>query len=182
MMTDTTTPRIYVASLSDYNAGRLHGRWIDATDDIGAEVHEMLAESPEPGAEEWAIHDYEGFGPIRLSEWESFETVAALATAIEEHGDAFAVFYENESRDSVADALESFEESYGGHWDSVEDYARELFDDTAPSVEAREMVDSQWPFTCIDWEHAARELTLGGDIWVHELDSSPWGVYVFRNY
>lgn len=27
-------PRIYVASLSDYNYGDLHGRWIDATDDV----------------------------------------------------------------------------------------------------------------------------------------------------
>jgi hypothetical protein len=25
-----TTPRIYVASLADYNAGRLHGSWLDA--------------------------------------------------------------------------------------------------------------------------------------------------------
>jgi hypothetical protein len=25
-------PRIYVASLSDYNAGRLHGVWLEATD------------------------------------------------------------------------------------------------------------------------------------------------------
>lgn len=46
----TDTPRIYVASLSDYNAGRLHGEWIDATqelDDIWAEIHAMLAKSPE---------------------------------------------------------------------------------------------------------------------------------------
>ncbi len=25
-------PRIYVASLSDYNAGRLHGQWLDAAE------------------------------------------------------------------------------------------------------------------------------------------------------
>lgn len=44
------TPRIYVASLSDYNAGTLHGEWIDATqelDDIWAEINAMLAASPE---------------------------------------------------------------------------------------------------------------------------------------
>ena len=27
-------PRIYVASLSDYNAGRLHGVWLDANQDV----------------------------------------------------------------------------------------------------------------------------------------------------
>lgn len=87
-----------MASLSDYNAGRLHGIWVDAldADDIFDAVQTMLAESPEAAtpfskkwglkAEEWAIHDYEGFSPIRLSEWEQFETVAALGSLIDEHG------------------------------------------------------------------------------------------------
>lgn len=54
------TPRIYVASLSDYNNGLLHGEWIDAgqePDEIHEQVQAMLAESESPGAEEWAIHD-----------------------------------------------------------------------------------------------------------------------------
>ena len=65
--------RIYVASLSDYNAGRLHGAWIDAAQEpeqIEAEIAWMLKQSPEPIAEEWAIHDHEGFGGVRLSEYE----------------------------------------------------------------------------------------------------------------
>ena len=40
-------PRIYVASLSDYNAGILHGDWINATDEpdeLQAVVNEMLRE------------------------------------------------------------------------------------------------------------------------------------------
>jgi hypothetical protein len=51
-------PRIYVACLAAYNNGCLHGRWIDATtpDEIWAQVRAMLADSPEPDAEEWAIH------------------------------------------------------------------------------------------------------------------------------
>jgi hypothetical protein len=56
--------------------GRLHGEWIDAdqsADAIYEDVKRMLAASPEPGAEEWAIPDYEGFGELRLSGWESFE-------------------------------------------------------------------------------------------------------------
>ena len=65
------SPRIYVASLSDYNAGQLHGKWIDADQEasniLGA-VHAMLSASTEPYAEEWAIHDYEGFGDLRLGQ------------------------------------------------------------------------------------------------------------------
>lgn len=37
-----------------------------------------------------------------------------------------------------------------------EDYARELADD----LYGNEMSDSHWPFTCIDWESAARELRM----------------------
>jgi antirestriction protein len=80
-----TPPRIYVASLSDYNAGRLHGAWIDASqdlDEVWRQVSEMLAASPEPIAEEWAIHDYDNFGPLRLDEYESLCTVVGLAQGI----------------------------------------------------------------------------------------------------
>ena len=55
MTTHTTdTPRIYVACLASYNAGILHGRWIDAdngAEQVQEEIENMLAESPEYGAE-----------------------------------------------------------------------------------------------------------------------------------
>lgn len=87
------SPRIYVASLSDYNNGILHGEWIDAgqePDQIHTEVEAMLKKSPAARkygdvAEEWAIHDYEGFVGIELSEWDSFERVSALAKLLSEH-------------------------------------------------------------------------------------------------
>lgn len=46
-----TTPRIYVACLASYNAGLLHGRWIDLdgdADEVHAEIAAMLRESPYP--------------------------------------------------------------------------------------------------------------------------------------
>ena len=58
-------PSIYVASLSDYNHGRLHGVWIDATmplEDMWAATAHMLAQADNPGAEEIAIHDHADFG------------------------------------------------------------------------------------------------------------------------
>ncbi len=64
--------RIYVACLASYNNGILFGQWIDATqelDDLYAELRAMLKASPIPDAEEWAIHDYEGFEGLRLSEY-----------------------------------------------------------------------------------------------------------------
>ena len=65
--------QIYIASLSDYNAGILHGEWINleglSVDDIQDKINAILKASPiakkygEP-AEEWAIHDFE-LGGIR---------------------------------------------------------------------------------------------------------------------
>ena len=115
------TPRIYVACLAAYNAGRLHGVWIDANqsaEDIHSEVADMLAVSPEPGAEEWAIHDYEGFTPLRLSEWESFERVSAIAAGIAEHGAAFTAWLSYDDDRDPAD-VQTFEDAYRGEWDSM---------------------------------------------------------------
>ena len=53
-------PRIYVASLADYNEGRLHGAWLDVRGELrelDEGVRAMLAASKVPGAEEWAIHE-----------------------------------------------------------------------------------------------------------------------------
>ena len=81
--------QIYVACLASYNNGMLYGAWIDANQDAYAiydAVQAMLAGSPVTEAEEWAIHDYEGFEGIRLSESESFAEVAELAAFVAEHG------------------------------------------------------------------------------------------------
>jgi len=149
---NTTAPRIYVACLAAYNAGKLHGRWIDADQDadaIRAEVADMLAQSPEPRAEEWAIHDFEGFGDYRLSEWESFDDVAALAAQIEKHGDAYLAALALSSSREEADSLM---EEYRGHWDTPEDFAQDFAEETGS-------IPKDLPaWLHIDWESTAREL------------------------
>src|SRR5579885_3276226 len=87
--------RIYVACLASYNDGELYGDWLDAAQEpesLEAAIARLLAGSPTPGAEEWAIHDYEGFGPLRLGEYESLSTVSVLALGIAEHGSSFAAW------------------------------------------------------------------------------------------
>lgn len=61
-------PEIWVGSLSDYNNGRLHGAWLDATLDpseLRDAIQFMLRGSYVPGAEEWAIMDYDDFCGVR---------------------------------------------------------------------------------------------------------------------
>lgn len=169
-------PRIYVASLSDYNNGVLHGRWIEACSDAEAmqqEVDAMLRTSPttarwgEP-AEEWAIHDYEGFGDLRLSEMDSLDYVARIAGGIEKHGLAFAAWASEVNSDS--EQMEQFEERFQGEWESVEAYAENLLDE----MSAQRVIDEapEWlqPYLKLDVAGFARDLDAGGDITTAETD------------
>ena len=56
----------------------------------------MLANSPMTKrygekAEEWAIHDHEGFGSLQIGEYTGIERISRLAKGIEEHGTAFGI-------------------------------------------------------------------------------------------
>jgi antirestriction protein len=170
-------PRIYVASLSDYNAGRLHGSWIDATnepDAIHEQIQEMLAASREPLAEEWAIHDYDNFGRLRLGEYESIDAISLVARGINEHGGAFAAWASLDDLDP--ERLARFEESYRGTWGSLEDYADNLLDDVGATQQLEQIPDWLQPYVSLDVAAFARDLELSGDITSVE---SREGVYVF---
>jgi antirestriction protein len=172
-------PRIYVASLSDYNAGRLHGAWIDANendDDLAEKIQTMLRASPELIAEEWAIHDYEGFGPLRLGEYEDMATVAKVGRGIAEHGPAYA-HWASIVGIHDPDELDRFEDAYLGHAESVEAYAEELVDDLGyHDLIDRAIPESLQAYVTFDVEGFARDLELSGDITTSEGDG---GVYVF---
>jgi antirestriction protein len=173
----TTKPRIYVACLAAYNGGRLHGRWIDAT--IGADaIHEqiaaMLAESPEPGAEEFAIHDHEGLGGI--GEYEQIDRVAAIGEAIDQAGDdapALLAWLDGEPGRDPAD----FADVYRGVWDSLADYAESLWDDMGYDAD-KASCGSWWhPARYVDWQRMGRDLELSGDVETHQADGGR--VYVY---
>lgn len=176
---DHDRPRVYVASLADYNAGHLHGTWLDAArdvEDIESDVRGMLAASLEPIAEEWAIHDYEGFGELRLSEYESFETVSRVAIGIVEHGKAFAAWAAHVGIADV-EALARFGDAYLGEWESLEDYAEQLLEDVGANSFMEHVPESLQPYVSIDVAGFARDLALGGDVWTAD---SANGVYVFE--
>lgn len=153
MQTTQITPKIYVACLASYNNGILHGEWINADQDanaIHAEIQDMLKNSPMPGAEEWAIHDYEGFEGLRLSEYESIKDVAQYAQLIEEHGEAWALYAEYVGTDYAT--KEAFEEAYQGEWDSEEDFAENLASEIMDIPEHLQFY--------IDYEKFARDLFI----------------------
>jgi antirestriction protein len=169
-----STSRVYVACLAAYNNGILHGEWIDA-DQSADELHEavqgMLAASPMPGAEEWAIHDYEGFGPLRLGEWEAFERVSAIASGISEYGEAFTAWLSYDvSRDPVDTS--AFDDAYRGEWDSLRAYAEDYAESTG-MYDAAEKSGSSYVVVDIDM------LTRDLDIELYSVESDHCTVYVF---
>lgn len=169
------SPRIYVASLSDYNAGRLHGEWIDAAqpvEDLDEAVGTMLAASSEPGAEEWAIHDYQGFGPADLGEYEPLERVSLLANGIRTHGAGFGAWAALVG--SYPAQLQLFEEAYRGHWESVTAYAEQLLDDLGATAALEAVPAWLQPYVDLNLDRFARDLELGGDIRTIAGDGGVW--------
>lgn len=171
--------RIYVASLADYNAGRLHGVWVDATqgaEQIEAEIASMLERSREPSAEEWAIHDYEGFGDVRLSESESIDRISQLAEGIADEGMAFATWISACSPSE--ETTDRFEEAFLGHFPSREAYAEHSVDDFG----YQDLIDQAIPeylapYVRFDADSYARDIELGGDVTI--ADASDGSIYVF---
>jgi len=204
MSTQNESRRIYVASLSDYNAGVLHGVWIDCdgkdADDIQEEVNAMLRTSKHPNvtvdcpvcgdseelthtdceqcdgtgsvpsAEEWAIHDTEGFGDL-VGESTSFERVAELCEALDEHGDAFLAFADNMGGDVT---VEQFQEAYQGEHSSESDWAQAFLEDTGALSEIPEKLRYYF-----DFDAYARDAQAGGDVFFVRLNGS---LYCFWNH
>ena len=163
-------PRIYVACLAAYNNGRLHGCWIDCnqeSEEIREAIQEMLKKSPEPMAEEYAIHDHEGWGGLSLSEGENIEKLAELAGLIDEHGEAYIAYTEHVGTDYAT--LEDFEDAYNGEWDSPEEFAEDLF---RQCHEIPDFLDYY-----IDWESVARDLFIN-DYSCERTDTGT--IHVFR--
>lgn len=162
-------PEIYVADLAAYNDGKMHGAWIDATqdvEDIEEEIKKMLKESPMENAEEWEIHDSEGFGDVKTKKM-SLDEISRLAKGIEEHGEAFAAFFENTY--DIDEAESEFEEAYEGEYSSEEDFAYELMNEI---YDIPEFLKSY-----IDYEKVARDLMM--DYWTAPAENLK--IYVFRS-
>lgn len=167
-------PRIYVASLADYNNGVLHGTWLDATGDVehlAAEISRMLAKSPTtPTAEEYAIHDYEGFGHYRVEEYSSLDRVNRIARGIAEHGPPFAAWASTVETD---DELNHFDEAFMGSWPSLTEYAEQLLDDFGLTRELEEHIpELLQSYVRIDAAAFGRD--LGHDLTVVAHDEGVW--------
>lgn len=80
----TTTFKIYVADLTEYNNGTLNGKWFDLfdylyVDDLQGDIEEMLGDN-----EEWVIHDYDCDFKHNFGEYEDLEELLKIVEFLEE--------------------------------------------------------------------------------------------------
>ncbi|QQG35165.1 MAG: antirestriction protein ArdA [Micavibrio aeruginosavorus] len=168
----TTEPRIYVADLAAYNAGFLHGVWIDATldiEEINEQIGHMLAASPVEDAEEYAIHDYEGFDGYKVSEYEGIQSAHDVAEFLAEYpvfgGELLNHF------STLDEARTAADEDYCGCYESLADYAEELTEQSTPIPENLRYY--------IDYESMARDMELNGDVFT--IETGYREVHIFWN-
>lgn len=166
------TPQIYVACLAAYNNGVLHGMWCDATqgeDEIYSDIHNMLAASPIEGAEEWALHDYSGFGSARIDEYEGIAHVVKIAEFIDEFGDLGAALL---GESSIDDARRFLQDNYHGAYDSEVDFAESIFEDCYSDMIPKNLI------YYFDYEAFARDLFIN-DYFSVDAEGQ---THVFSNY
>lgn len=126
----------------------------------------MLAASPTAKregvpAEEWAIHDYEGFGGIEVSEnetigtlWEAHELLSDL-----DDPEAFIDYLDNQGQATLSEVTESnianFQETYRGWYRSKEEFAEELIEEMGLLSNVDELLSRYF-----DYEAFARDLFM----------------------
>jgi len=174
--------RVYVACLAAYNNGWLHGKWIDAAQDYDVfrdEINEMLKASPvtkEYGeiAEEWAIHDFEGFGSYRVEEWSDLKELCDIANLIEneENGELVLELISHlGAGTSIDDAKEFLDNNYHGIHKDVGEYAYQFHEDCGHEIPKHLQF-------YINWDQMGEDMETNGQIFTISLDD---GLHVFSN-
>lgn len=124
-----------------------------------------------PSAEEWAVHDYDGFP--NMGEYPSLEDIAAFVELTEEHDhiepDDLAKIVADFS--TVDEASEALQDQFCGIFDSFRDYADEAADDM---LAAHDIKGDNPLARYFDYESFARD--LGYDMRTIDVSS---GVAVF---
>lgn len=148
-----TEIRIYFACLAAYNNGILHGGWVNAcqdADEIRWAIHDILKMSPIEFAEEYAIHDYEGFEGVSISEHTGIDYITELAAFLSEYGALGGKLVEHFG--DIDSARTALSDHYQGEYRTLTDFAEEL---TAETTEVPESLRYY-----IDYEAMARDLAI----------------------
>ena len=172
-----TTPRAWIGCLACYNEGRLVGHWFDAATANEVTTYDVHgAHSRADSHEELWVFDHENIpvrgelDPLTAGAWGRVYTEVGP-----EHWPALCAWVE--SGDYVAEgtgdlpSISEFEDRYQGHWESFEDYARQLADDIGLLAGVPEEIANYF-----DWYSWTRDLAFD----CPNYDDPEGGVFVFR--
>ena len=135
---DENAPAVWVACLSSYNHGNLHGAWVnvpDSVEEMRELIEQVLQSSPSPDGEEWGFFDNSELAPFDIGEYEDLETLVMYATAInlakaDNNDDAFSVWDYDEYRGDDAESIYNrFKDQYMGCFRDGVEFSESYFDD-----------------------------------------------------
>ena len=144
--------RVFVGTYWKYSTGNSHGEWLTLSDYASKEefleaCHALHEDEADP---ELMFQDTEGvtFGMISEDEIDGdiFLLLSQLTAA---EMDMYEAYRKNVSDGTFSEA----EEAYVGKYESDIDFAQNMADNSGYTNH-----DATWPYTCIDWKMAAREL------------------------
>lgn len=124
--------RVWVGCLACYNAGRLVGDWMDASDAADWKCPR------DPSHEEFQCMDDEvPWVSHEMSATEATAWAEAVADVEDYEAEAFTAFMAHEGWRSPSDVnLDDFRERYCGEWESPEAHAWEYLEDVGISADA----------------------------------------------
>ncbi len=154
-------PSIYVGTYAKYNNGSLFGEWVDVTqfsnvDEFYDYCKVLHKDEADP---EFMFQDYEGFPEGYVSECSLNPAIFDVLNELDhEEYEDFCSFVSHFGSDST---VEDFRDSYIGHYNSEEDFAYELMEQTT---------DKGVPdffLRYFDYQAFARDLFLDGYVFVN---------------
>jgi len=168
------TEGAYIACLASYNAGILHGQWVDLTgitdiEDIQECIDYIISTSKQPFAEEYACHDWSGIPKFLASEHPNWDDVVKYLDVVAELPDNDAYNYLCDDRNQVL-SEDDFWDSYCGHYTSEEDYAQETYE------EIYDLKDNPL-LNYVDWERVWKDMTYDG----YSSHYQDGGYHIFRS-
>lgn len=160
--TVNTTAQIFITDYKSYNEGKQFtaGQWYDlseysATDDLIEAVKNHYESVGEESDDlELMITDSEGLPEALYSEAFDDNAIsqAIQFAGMDEGQKEILTAFINCFGGDFAQALENYEDAYQGEYKDDEDFAYDMAEQCGYET------PSGWPYNCIDWSRAARDL------------------------
>lgn len=154
--------KIYAGTYGKYNDGSIAGEWLEVTGDYDLLIQQIKELHDDEPDFELMIQDYDFESDAEaeifndLGECPDLEQLCADVEALEGKNlemIAAYIYCFGRNGESIETISEKAYEAYCGTYSSDADFAEDVAEQTCEMP-----AHLSWPFNCIDWEQAARDL------------------------